>query len=114
MFKFEELKVWKKSVEVLSQLDDAVKRIPAKHQFLLGEQLRRSGLSISANIAEACGRFSKKEENYFFNVAKGSGYETVSLLFVSKKKGFIQPKEFEKLYNELEAISKMLSGLLKR
>jgi four helix bundle protein len=114
MFKFETLTVWQKSITILDILDQVLDKVHRKDQFSLGEQLRRASLSISANIAEGSGRKTRKEENYFFSIARGSTYETVSLLFVAFRRKYIGEQEFRFLYNGLEEISKMLIGLMNR
>jgi four helix bundle protein len=79
----------------------------------LGEQARRAALPISSNIAEGTGREGDKEARYFFNIAKGSVYEVVSLLYVMKDKSYLQAQEHKALYEQCDEIAKMLSGLLR-
>ena len=113
MFNFQNLKVWQKSVNLIAKLDFLLDDLPRKEQFSLGEQMRRAGLSISCNIAEGSGRKSRKEAVYFYNVAKGSVYETVSLLEVMRNKRYVSVSEHERIYEICEEIAKMLSGLMK-
>jgi four helix bundle protein len=113
MFNFQNLKVWQKSVELVAKLDFVLDNLPKKEQFSLGEQMRKAGLSISCNIAEGFGRNSKKEARYFYNAAKGSVYETVSLLEVMKNKEYLSVADHERIYEHCEEIAKMLSGLMK-
>jgi len=115
MFKFEKLKVWEKSIELVDLINDLIDaRLPKKHQFSLGEQLRRAVLSISANIAEGSGRLSIKEANHFYNIAKASTYEVISLTVVFKNRKCINLKEYQLIYTKTEEIAKMLSGLMKK
>lgn len=114
MFKFEKLDVWKKAVtlyEQISQLSDAIDR---KHQFSLGEQIRRAALSISTNIAEGTGREGQKESKHFFNIAKGSVYEVVSLLRIMQSQGYVVEEEYGRLYGQCDEIARMLSGILSK
>ena len=113
MFNFQNLRVWQKSVNLIAELDSMLNDLPRKEQYSLGEQLRRASLSISCNIAEGSGRKSKREAGYFYNVAKGSVYETVSLMEVIKNKGYINITEHKRIYDTCEEIAKMLSGLMK-
>ena len=113
MFKFEKLNVWCKTIDYFDNVDSLLVKIDKRYRFSLVDQMLRATLSVSNNIAEASGRNSKKEQNYFFNVAKGSVYETVSMLFVMKRRELIIDKEFEKLYNEADEIARMISGLMK-
>ncbi len=112
MFPFEKLEVWKKSVafaETILKFADGIER---KDGFSLGEQLRRAVISISNNIAEGGGRNNKKEKIYFYNVAKGSAYEVVNLLEISKRRQYLKEEDHTRFYAEAEEIAKMLSGLM--
>ena len=97
MFKFEKLDVWKKAVDLHGTISLLSRSIEQKDQFSIGEQIRRASLSISTNIAEGTGRESVREALYFFNIAKGSVYEVVSLLYVMRKSGMSRMK-FIRLY----------------
>ena len=113
MFGFEKLDVWHKAVNLISQTDEVLKKLPKSELYSLGDQIKRAVLAISTNIAEGTGRNSKKEASYFFNVARGSVYEVVSLSKVSEMKGYLDNDAFKKLYSSCEEISKMLSGMIK-
>jgi len=73
----------------LRKIAEIADTIPKSYQSSIGDQIRRSCLSISANIAEATGRETLKERRYYFNVARGSVYETVSLLHILKSSQYI-------------------------
>lgn len=114
MFKFEKLKVWQKSLVLVDLGMKIVNKIAQKDQFSLGEQLRRALLSIPTNIAEGCGRVFIKESNQFYNIAKGSVYEVVSLIIIAKRRGYCKGSEFNQILILSEEIAKMLSGLMKK
>jgi len=71
-------------------------------------------LSISANIAEGSGRLHIKERRNFLVIARGSTHECVPLLELANRKRLIDPDTGHNLADQLEVISKMLSGLLNR
>ena len=114
MFKFERLNAWKESVQIFEKVAEITDRIPSKYQSSIGDQMRRSCLSVSANIAEATGRESIKEQKYHYTVAKGSIYETVSLLHIMKNRTYINNEVFDKLYGELDEVAMMLHGLIRK
>lgn len=114
MFKFERLEVWRKAVDLYQRVSEASSIIGQQEQFSLGEQVRRGALSISTNIAEGTGREGSKESRHFFNIAKGSVYEVVSLLQIMKNKGYLSPSDHESLYQQCDEIARMLTGLLSR
>ena len=115
MFKFESLDVWNKSIELADKITDmADTKIPRNHQFSLGEQIRRAVLSIPTNIAEGSGRSTLKDANYFYNIAKASSYEVISLMIIMKRRKYCNKEQFESIYLKTEEIAKMLSGLMKK
>jgi four helix bundle protein len=114
MFKFERLNAWQGSIGIFEKIAEVVDRLPHRYQSSIGDQLRRSSLSISANIAEATGREGIKEQKYYFSVAKGSIYETASLLHVVKNRNYISNEVFENLYKELDEVAMMLHGLIRK
>jgi four helix bundle protein len=80
--------------------------------YFLTDQINRATLSISTNIAEGNGRFTLPDKRNFFGIARGSVQECVPLLELSRRREFIQQAEHEELKNNLEEISRMLSGLI--
>jgi four helix bundle protein len=114
MFKFERLDVWIKSIALYDQITSLSLSIHQRDQYSLGDQIRRASLSISTNIAEGTGRDSPRQSRYFYNIAKGSVYEVVSLLHVCKKQNCMQDDQFQKLYVQCDEIARMITGLMKR
>lgn len=114
MFKFEKLEVWKKAVDLYERISLLSRSIDQKDQFSVGEQIRRAALSVSTNIAEGTGREGEKESRHFFNIAKGSVYEVVSLLFIMRSSGYVTGESYETLYRQCDEIARMLSGMLNR
>jgi len=64
------------------------------------------------NIAEGKGRYSRKEFIQFLYIARGSLYETITLLTIFHKNQWIKAEEFEKLKNFAYEIGKMLASLI--
>lgn len=113
MFGFEKLEVWKKAIKFCEIIFEITVSLPKLYQFSLGNNLIRAGISISNNIAEGTGRKSKKEANNFYNISKGSVYESVNMLIILSRKSLINKDKFNEIYKEAEEISKMLTGLIK-
>jgi four helix bundle protein len=114
VFKFERLEVWQLAVDLYSDIATVTDRLPSREQFSLGDQLRRAALSISANIAEGAGREGDREGKHFFNIAKGSVYEVVSLLEAARRRSHVDEALHTDLYARCDHIARMLSGLLRR
>jgi four helix bundle protein len=60
-FRFQNLDIWKKAVEIGMELFDIADELDRRHLHRFAEQLRAAGLSMSNNIAEGSGSVSKKE-----------------------------------------------------
>ena len=108
MFSFEKLEVWKKSMELLMEIHDVLKKIRMKGDFELKDQLKRAALSVPTNIAEGVGREKTKEKKHFLNIAKASVYETVSLLIIMKWKKYLS-----EMYKKCDIIAGMLYALIR-
>ncbi len=112
-FSFEDLEVWKKAVEFAEHVLDAIDILDSdRKHYRLMEQLEAAVTSIPMNIAEGKGRFSKKEFIQFLYVARGSLFETVTLLEIFKRKLWLSDSVYEPLRNEADEIGKMLSSLI--
>ena len=110
-FQFEKLLVYQKSVDFADHVCATTEQFTRGYGFLV-DQLNRAALSISANIAEGNGRFTKADRKNFFIIARGSVQECVPLLELARRRNLIaEPKHIE-LKAHLEEISKMLSGLI--
>jgi len=112
MYHFEKLEIWQKAMEIVNEVYDVTKFFPSDEKFALIDQIRRAAISIPANIAEGSGRNSKKEFIQFLMIARGSLYETVTLLMVAKRREYLEEPEFDKLSKEIEIVSMMLSKLI--
>ena len=77
------------------------------------EQIESSAASISMNIAEGKGRYSKKEFVHYLYIARGSLYETITLLVIFRRKKWITDEQYKALEIAGEEIAAMLMGLIK-
>jgi four helix bundle protein len=109
-FNFEQLDVYQLAVDLVNDIYILTKRFQREEMFGLTSQLRRSAVSIAANIAEGSARTSK-EFAHFVNIAKGSVLECVTLLEIAFKQQYIDEKERLEAKAKLVRLSEMLSGL---
>ncbi len=100
--------IWKESVRVSDYLFDLCKRIRARKDFSLADQLYRATLSISNNIAEGSGSASAKDFANFLNISRRSIFECANLLYIALKYNYLPKDEFIKLRKELLLLSKMI------
>ena len=111
-FKFENLNVYQEALVLIETIYLITKKWPKEELFGLTNQIRRSVVSIALNIAEATSR-TKKDFRRFLDLARGSVYESVAILQIAEKQGYVTSQELEKLYGLLVKISKMTSALKK-
>lgn len=108
---FENLEVYQKAIDFADKTSDLTENFPHGYYFLV-EQLNRAALSISTNIAEGNGRFTKADRKNFFIIARGSVQECIPLLELAKRRKSIDEKVHNNLRKELETLAKMISGLI--
>jgi four helix bundle protein len=107
------LQVWVKAKDFAIKIyKNVLPLLPAEEKWNLGQQLRRSSLSISANIAEGYGRFYYQDNVRFCYIARGSLEETLSHLIFAFEVGFIPEPLYKNLESEGEEIDKMLNGYI--
>ena len=113
MSHFEELKVWQKAVDLAVKVYEITKKDPFNKDFGLKDQIRRSSVSISSNIAEGDQLESDKSSTRHFKIAKGSTAELYTQSIISFRVGYLDKKDFDHLKKESQEILGMLSNLIK-
>lgn len=112
-FSFEDLEVWQKAVEFARRVIAIAEEIQTdRKHFRLIEQLEAASTSVALNIAEGKGRYSKKEFIQFLYIARGSLYETITILIIFNKNKWIHDNQLEVMKELGEEIGKMLSSLI--
>jgi four helix bundle protein len=114
LFRFQDLEIWKKAVEIGDRLFDIADELEKRKLYRFAEQLRGAGLSISNNISEGSGSFSDKEFAQFLNIARRSTFENANMILVFKRRGLISEENKSILLEELGQECKMITGFIKR
>lgn len=112
MFRFENLEIWKRSIELTDQLFDIADNLERQKLYRFAEQLRGAALSISNNIAEGSGSNHKKEFIQFLNIAKRSCFENANMVILFQRRGHISTELKQSLFAELDEICRMISGFI--
>lgn len=110
-FSFEKLVVYQKAVDFADEVCVLTEEFTRGYSYL-ANQLNRAALSISTNIAEGNGRFTKADRKHFFCIARGSIQECVPLMELARRRGFLSDPRHVELKEKLEEIAKMLAGLI--
>lgn len=94
MFNFEKLEVWHKALDYADLIYSLSRHFPADERFGLTNQMRRSAVSISSNLAEGSSRSSKADFARFIEIATGSLFESVSQAFIARRQGLLSEPDF--------------------
>ena len=107
---FRNLAVWQKAHALTLETYRATECFPRAELFGLTIQVRRSCASISANLAEGCGR-TQAEFARFVQIALGSASETEYHFLLAHDLGFLQPDHHASLSREVVEVKRMLASL---
>jgi four helix bundle protein len=101
---FEDLIVWQNAHKLVLEIYKISAKFPPNESYSLADQLRRSALSVSANIAEAHGRYHYLDKVKFLFNARGSIEETRNHLIVAKDLNYIKETEFDILNTQYKGL----------
>ena len=113
---FAEMPVWQKAMDIAEKCFNISENLPRKEDYALASQIRRSAESISANIAEGFGRRTNKDKSRFYDISRGSAFETKSHLIYGVRVKYFQEDEYlelkiiiEEVLHELNKITNYLN-----
>ena len=112
-FMFEDLKVYKKSMELVVKIYAFCGKVSPTKNGKLFDQLQRAVLSIPLNIAEGNGRIHTREKKQYFYTARGSLLECVPILYICQTCGYLNNEQYKEFYQLADEIGKMLNGLIR-
>ena len=109
----EDLNAWQRAYEVALEINRLTNESSFDKKWAIKDQMLRSSLSISSNIAEGFGRKSKKDFARFLLIAMGSNDELRNQLRFSFDTKLITEEDFNSLNDKLIEVRKMTHGLRK-
>lgn len=114
-YKFQDLEVYKLSLDYLDQLYGLAALLPDTGRFNLKNQLERSATSIVLNIAEGSTGLSDVEQKRFLSMASRSYLETIACLDIMVRRKYVQDHQLQsiselghRLFVKLQAFRKAL------
>jgi|ERR1043165_958422 four helix bundle protein len=110
--RFEDLEVWKKARVLANDVFEIIATGKLATDYRLRDQMNGSSGSIMDNIAEGFERASKLEFINFLSFSKGSAGELRSQLYRALDRKYISQEKFDELFNKVEEVCRMLSGLM--
>ena len=111
---FEELQVWKRSMELAELVHRLTRQFPREEIFGLAGQLRRAATSIPSNIAEGFGRINLREFRSFLLIARGSKCELQTQLKISKPLEYGSRESLDKAMALSDETGRRLFSLLEK
>ena len=112
-FRFLEFQVYREAKSFYREIVNITKTF-SKEYWELGDQLRRSALSICLNIAEGSAKKSDKDFNRYLENALGSINEVAACLDICLNEALIAKQIFDKYLNQAEIIARQLGGFSKK
>jgi four helix bundle protein len=111
---YKELTVWHKSMVFANAVISVTENLDTgRKHYRLVEQLEAAATSVPMNIAEGKGRYSHKEFIHFLHIARGSLFETMTLIELFEMRNWIKPETSQLLYTQADEIGKMINGLIR-
>lgn len=114
MHDFRRLKVWQLARELGAEIYRETASASRPDLRLITSQLRRSALSISANIAEGCGKSSRAETIRYLEIAAGSAAETEHHLFMARDTRVLATRHTDRFLAKIGSVRRMLRALTLR
>jgi four helix bundle protein len=105
--RFQDVPVWQKAHTFVLRIYEVSAGFPKTETYGLTSQLRRSAVSIAANIAEGFRKRSRLDKTRFYNIAQGSLEETRYYLILAHDLGYC---DSEDLHAFLDEVSKLLEA----
>jgi four helix bundle protein len=110
--KFEELGVWKQSMELCACIYELTNKGLFSKDYALKDQVRKSAISVPSNISEGFERDSKKQFIYFLVISKGSCGELRTQLKIARVLDYVSEADFNTMNEKCLCVSKQLSGFI--
>ena len=111
---FRELEVWKKAHKLTLVVYEVTRVFPRDELYGITSQIRRSCISVPANIAEGCGRGSDAEFARFLQIAMGSASELEYHPLLAHDLALLSTPDYERLASGVTEIKRMLTSLIQK
>jgi four helix bundle protein len=111
---FRKLRVWQESIELAAAVYELTALLPDSERYGLRAQMRSSAISVSSNIAEGCGRPTRRDMARFLGIAIGSICELESQLYVLVRLKLVDEAWIESLVARTDRCKRQLISLYRR
>ena len=111
---FKDLRIWQNGKDLTIEIYRLTEKFPKNEEFGLTSQMRRSAVSIPANIAEGFNRDQTKEFKRYLHIALGSCAELETFIDIVKDLNYISFEQFEDFSKKIHLESKMVMSYINR
>ncbi len=108
-----DLDVWQKAIALAEMAYRRTAGFPKDETYGLTAQMRRSAVSVAANIAEGFGRDQTGSFIQFLRIALGSVREFDTHVTIAIRVGLMTASDASSMIQECDDISKMLRSLIR-
>ena len=109
---WKDLIVWQKAHNLVIEIYKLTRSFPEDEKYGLIQQVRRSAVSVSANIVEGKSRKTKKEFSFFLHNSRGSLEETRYHIHLARDLGYITNKQYQAIEELSSEVSYLLNQLI--
>lgn len=110
---YQDLEVWRRSMDLVDAVYDLSVRFPAEERFVLTSQIRRAVISIPSNIAEGYGRMTRPDYVRFLRIANGSLKEVETQLYIARRRQYCDAATDAQVFELVKRVGQMLRGLIR-
>lgn len=113
-YKFEQLDVWKLSLDYLDLIYELAENLPRSEEYNLKSQITRAATSIALNIAEGSQGQSDAEQARFLGMSIRSLIETVACQHIIRRRKYLQDESLiDKAYENSQTLARKLQSFRK-
>lgn len=110
--KFEDLEIWQLARKIYQKISFLSEKMRRNHDYRFAEQIKAAAGSVMDNIGEGFERNSRLEFLNSLSISKGECGELKSQLYRALDDKYIDQKEFEELYGEIEMEIKKIAAFI--
>jgi four helix bundle protein len=109
---YADLIAWQQAIDLTEAIYRVTETLPPDERYGLTAQMRRSSVSISANIAEGQGRRTSGEFLNHLSMAHGSVRELETHVIIAARLKLLSPQAFAELSQRLAEVGRLIQCLI--
>ena len=110
--RFEDLECWQEARKLIRQVYELTKKKDFSADFELKNQVRRSAVSVMANVAEGFHRNSNKNFLKFLDYSRSSIAETLSHAYIALDQDYVSESDMVNLKKQAELSWRKINSLI--